>query len=171
MQGKVRLFGVALCAASMLCINASAEELKIGFLQAQRVLSVSAPAKAADERLKQEFSKREKDIAALGARFNAARAEYDKGAPVMAESERLRRQRDLAEMEREFLRKQREFNEDVDRRQNEERVALLMRARAVIKEIAEKEKYDLILIEEAVAHASPKVDITDKVINALNNAK
>ncbi|UZG46155.1 OmpH family outer membrane protein [Caldimonas thermodepolymerans] len=143
-----------------------AQEIKIGYVSSDRVLSQSAPAKAAEARLRQEFEPRESELADMAAKLKAASDKLDKDAPTLSESERARRQRELVDMEREFQRKRREYQEDISRRRSEELAAIIERANAVIKRIAEQEKYDLILQE--VVHASKRVDITDKVINALN---
>jgi outer membrane protein len=143
-----------------------AQELKIGYVNSDRVLRDAIPAKAAQAKLESEFSKREKDLADMANRLKAASEKLDKDAPTLAESERSRRQRDLVEQDREFQRKRREFQEDLSQRKNEELAAVVERANKVIKQIFESDKYDLIL-QEAV-FAGPKVDITDKVIKALN---
>ncbi len=156
--------GAALFALAM--GGASAQELKIGYVNSDRVLRDATPAKLAQTKLETEFSKREKDLADLGARLKAAGDKLDKDAPTLAEAERNRRQRDLVEQDREFQRRRREFQEDLNQRKNEELSAVVERANKVIKQIFESEKYDLIL-QEAV-FAGPKVDITDKVIKSLN---
>jgi outer membrane protein len=143
-----------------------AQELKIGYVNSDRVLREAVPAKAAQAKLESEFSKREKDVADLAARLKAAGDKLDKDAPTLGEAERGRRQRDLVEQDREFQRKRREFQEDLSQRKNEELASVVERANKVIKQIFETEKYDLIL-QEAV-FAGPKVDITEKVIKALN---
>ena len=143
-----------------------AQELKIGYVNSDRVLREAVPAKAAQAKLETEFSKREKDIADLAARLKTAGDKLDKEAPTLAEAERGRRQRDLVEQDREFQRKRREFQEDLSQRKNEELASVVERANKVIKQIFETEKYDLIL-QEAV-FAGPKIDITEKVIKALN---
>jgi outer membrane protein len=144
------------------------QELRIGYVNSDRVLRDAIPAKAAQAKLEAEFSKREKDLAEFANRLKAAGDKLDKDAPTLAETERGRRQRDLVEQDREFQRKRREFQEDVSQRKNEELASVVERANKVIKQIFETEKYDLIL-QEAV-FAGPKVDITDKVIKALNAA-
>jgi outer membrane protein len=148
---------------------AQAQELKIGYVNSERVMREAAPAKAAQAKLEAEFSKREKDLSELGARLKAAADKLEKDAPTLPESERTRRQRDLVEQDREFQRKRREFQEDLNQRKNEELAAVLERANKVIKQIFDQEKYDLIL-QDAV-HWSPRVDITKKVIDALNAGK
>ena len=163
-----RLF-VNVLAASLLAIaagNAKAEELKIGYVNSDRVLREANTAKAAQAKLEAEFSKRDKDIAELANKLKASSEKLDKEAPTLSESERSRRQRDLVEQDREFQRKRREFQEDLSQRKNEELSAVVDRANKVIKQIFESEKYDLIL-QEAV-FAGPKIDITDKVVKALN---
>ena len=143
-----------------------AQELRIGYVNSDRVLRDAVPAKASMAKLELEFSKREKDLAEFASRLKAAGDKLDKDAPTLSEAERNRRQRDLVEQDREFQRKRREFQEDLSQRKNEELASVVERANKVIKQIFETEKYDLIL-QEAV-FAGPKVDITDKVIKALN---
>ena len=146
--------------------GASAQELKIGYVNSDRVLRDAVPAKAAQAKLEAEFSKREKDLTDLANRLKSASDKLDKEAPTLAETERVRRQRELVDQDRELQRKRREFQEDLSQRKNEELGAVVERTNKVIKQIFETEKYDLIL-QEAVFW-SPKVDITDKVIKALN---
>jgi outer membrane protein len=147
-------------------IGGWAQELRIGYVNSDRVLRDAIPAKAAQAKLEVEFSKREKDLAEFANRLKAAGDKLDKDAPTLSETERSRRQRDLVEQDREFQRKRREFQEDLSQRKNEELASVVERANKVIKQIFETEKYDLIL-QEAV-FAGPKVDITEKVIKALN---
>jgi outer membrane protein len=155
-------------AAWMACaaVASEAQELRIGYVNSDRVLRDANPAKAAQAKLETEFSKREKDLAEFANRLKAAGDKLDKDAPTLSETERSRRQRDLVEQDREFQRKRREFQEDLTQRKNEELASVVERANKVIKQIFETEKYDLIL-QEAV-FAGPKIDITDKVIKALN---
>ena len=161
---------IKLLSASMLValvsVGAQAQELKIGYVNRDRVMSETNLFKAADAKFKAEFAKREKELQELDAKLKAAAERMDKDAPTLNEAERGRRQRDLVEQDREFQRKRRAFQEDVAQRQQEEIAVLFERASKVIKQIFETDKYDLIL-QEAV-FAGPRVDITDKVIKALN---
>ena len=93
----------------------------------------------------------------------------EKNAVTMAESERRSKEKEFGDLSREFQRKQREFREDLNLRQNEENAAIIERANKSIKQIAESEKYDLIL--QDVVWVSPKLDITDKVIKSLSDGK
>lgn len=165
------LFSKALVAAAVACaaMAAQAQELKIGYVNSDRVLREAAPAKAAQAKLESEFSKREKEVTDAANRLKAAGDKFEKDAPTLSEAERGRRQRDLVEQDREFQRKRREFQEDLNQRKNEELAAVVERANRVIKSIFENEKYDLI-VQEAV-FASARLDITDKVIKALNAQK
>jgi outer membrane protein len=149
-------------------LGALAEDLKIGYVNSERVLREAVPAKAAQAKLETEFSKREKELQEVAARLKAAADKLEKEGPTLAEAERTRRQRDLVEQDREFQRKRREFQEDLNQRKNEELSTVVERANKVIKQIFETEKYDLIL-QEAV-FAGPRVDITEKVIKALNGS-
>lgn len=155
----------ALVIAASLPAHALAQELKVGFVSTEKIFRDAAPAKAATAKLEQEFSKRDKDLQELAAKVKAAAERLDKEGPVLSESERAKRQRELTEMDRDFQRRQREFREDLNQRRNEELAVVLEKANRVIKQIAEAEKYDLVL-QEAV-YFSPRIDITDKVLKAL----
>lgn len=156
-------------AALSLVVGVSAQELKIGYVNSERVLREAVPAKAAQAKLEAEFKKRETELAEQGGRLRAAMEKLEKEGPTLAESERTRRQRDLADQDRDFQRKRRELLEDLNQRKNEELAAVVERANRVIKQIFEQEKYDLILQE--VIFAGPRVDITKKVVDALNAGK
>jgi len=152
-------------AAVMVSAAAQAQELKVGYVNIDRVLRDAAPAKAAQSKLEQEFNRREKELNEAAQRLKTASDRFEKDAPTLAETERSRRQRDLVEQDREIKRKSREFQEDLSQRKNEELAGVLDRANKVVKQIFDQEKYDLIL-QEAV-FASPRLDITDRVIKAL----
>jgi len=160
---------VAAAALSFVAIGANAQELKIGYVNSERVLREAAPAKAAQAKLEAEFKKRETEMNDQAGRVRAAMEKLEKEGPTLAESERGRRQRELAEQQRDFERKRRELQEDLNQRKNEELSAVVERANKVIKQIFEQEKYDLILQE--VIFAGPRVDITKKVIDAMNAGK
>jgi outer membrane protein len=157
---------VALAGLLAVSLAVSAQELKIGYVNSDRVLREAAPAKAAQAKLEGEFSRREKELADMANRLKAAGEKLDKDGPTLSETDRGRRQREVVEQQREFERKRREFQEDLAQRKNEELAAVVERANKVIRQIFESEKYDLIL-QEAV-FAGPKIDITEKVIKALN---
>jgi outer membrane protein len=166
-----KLLQSAALAASMMVATAAvqAQELKIGFVNSERVLREANLAKAAQAKLEAEFGKREKDMRDLEAKLRGAAEKLEKDAPTLSEAERTRRQRDLVEQDRDLQRRKREWQEDLNQRKNEELSAVVDKANKVIKQIFDSEKYDLIL-QDAI-HFSPRVDITKKVIDTLNAQK
>lgn len=157
-----------MAAASIFSIAcAQAQELKIGFVSTERIFREATPAKTAQVKIEQEFSKREKELQDLAARIKTLSDKLDKDAAILSESERGKRQRDLTDLDKDFQRKQREFREDLNQRRNEELATVLERTNKVIKQIAEAEKYDIVF-QEAV-YISPRIDITEKVLKALNS--
>jgi outer membrane protein len=156
-------------ASGLVAGAAIAQDFRIGFVNTERIFREANQAKAAQTKLEQEFSRREKEVQGLGASLKAASDKFEREAPTLPESQRVIRQRQLVDMDREFQRKQREFQEDLNLRKNEELQQVLERANRVIKQVAEAEKYDLV-IQEAV-YINPKHDITDKVLAGLNNLK
>ena len=149
--------------------QAQAEDFRVGFVNTDRIFREANTAKAAQTKLEQEFSRREKDLNDMGVALKGASERFEREAPTLSETQRAQRQKALIDQDREFQRKRREFQEDLNARKNEELQQVLERANRVVRQVAEQEKYDLIL-QEAV-YINPKHDITDKVIKALNAAK
>jgi outer membrane protein len=147
---------------------ASAQELKIGIVNTDRIFREANTAKAAQAKLEQEFSKREKELVDLGNNLKTASERFEREAPTLSESQRNLRQRQLTDQDRDFQRKRREFQEDLNTRKNEEQQVVIERANRAVRQVAEAEKYDVIF-QEAV-YFNPKHDITDKVIRSLNTS-
>lgn len=171
MKSLSRHLSLALLMGSLVAavpVHAQAEEFKAGFINTDRIFREASTAKAAQTRLEQEFSRRDKELIDQGNNLKTASEKFEREAPTMAESQRTIRQRQLVDQDRDFQRKRREFQEDLNARKNEELAAVLERANKVVKQLAEQEKYDVIL-DQAV-YINPKHDITDKVLKALNAA-
>ena len=160
---------VALIASLPVSYASAVEQLKVGYVNTQRLFRDAPAAVRAAKRIEQEFTKRDQDLQRLAKQVQALQETLEKNGLTMAESERRTKEKDLAELSREFQRKQREFREDLNLRQNEENAAIIEKANKAIKQLAENEKYDLIV--QDVVWVSPRLDITDKVIKALSEAK
>jgi len=150
--------------------TAMAEDYKIGFVNTEKLFREAAHAKRAQQKLEKEFSARDADLQKLSKQVQNLQTVLDKDGATMTESTRRDRERELANLSRDLQRQQREFREDLNLRRNEELSSLQERANKVIQEIAENEKFDLIL-QEPVVYASKRIDITDKVIKALDASK
>jgi len=148
--------------------STSAQELKIGIVNLDRIFREANSAKSAQTKLEQEFGKREKDLNDVGTQLKTLSDKYEREAPTLSETQRTTRQKQLVDQDRDFQRKRREFQEDLNARKNEELQQVIERANRVVKALAEAEKYDLI-VQEAV-YVNPKHDITDKVLKSLNAA-
>ena len=155
-------------AAFLMFLNgfaALAQELKIGFVSTERVFREAVPAVKALQKLEKEFAPREAQIKKVGEQARAIQVQLEKEGMTMSATQRRDRETELGRLSRERQRLEREFREELNLRKNEELAAVLESANKAIKEIAEKENFDLIL-QEAV-YRSPRMDITDKVIEAL----
>jgi outer membrane protein len=155
--------------AGLMAFAAQAQDFRVGFVNTDRIFREANTAKAAQAKLEQEFSRREKELNDIGTNLKSLSDKFEREAPTLAEAQRTLRQKQLVDQDREFQRKRREFQEDLNARKNEELQQVLERANKVVKQVAEAEKYDVVL-QEAV-YINPKHDITDKVIKALNAAK
>jgi outer membrane protein len=161
----------ALLLACVSSLSVSAQELKIGYVNSERVLREAEPAKRAQAKLEAEFGKREKDLNDQNAALRAQAEKLDKDSPTLSEAEKTRRQRELVELDRDLQRKHREFQEDLTQRKNEELSSVAERANRTIKAIGDAEHYDVILQDQLVIYFSNRVDLTKKVIDALNASK
>jgi outer membrane protein len=163
---------VQLIAATLLAAAGSASlaqaDGKIGFVNLDRILRDAAPAVRAQKKLEAEFQKREQELARTAESLKRMQEALEKNAMTMSDSDRVKREREFQETSREFQRKQRELREDFNQRRNEELSGILERANRAVRQIAEAEKFDIIF-QEAV-FASSRIDITDKVIRALDDS-
>lgn len=146
-----------------------AAELKIGFVDQERITRESAPADRASKQLEKEFAPRAQEMQRREAQIKTMQGQLEKDAMTMSESDRRSKEQELGRLTLDFQRMQREYREDLNLRRNQELGALFERANRVIKQIAEAEKYDLIL-QEAV-YRNPRIDITDRVLKALSESK
>lgn len=162
------LFALALGLATA-AGSVSAQEFKIGFINTDRIFRDANSAKAAQTKLEQEFSRREKELTDQGNQLKVISDKLDKESPTLSEAQRTARQKQVIDQDRDFQRKRREFQEDLNLRKNEELQAVLERANKVVKQVAEAEKYDVVL--QDVVYVNPKHDITEKVLKVLNAAK
>ena len=148
---------------------AGAADIKIGFVDVERIRRESAPAERASKQLEREFAPRDQELKQRAAQIKALQAQVEKDAVTMSESDRRSKEQELSRMSVDFQRMQREYREDLNMRRNQELASLFERADRVIKQIADAEKYDLI-VQEAVFR-SPRIDITDRVLKALADGK
>jgi outer membrane protein len=169
MLKKSLFFGIA--GMAMLCAGAvaTAAELKIGFIDQERITRESAPAERASKQLEKEFAPRAQELQRREAQIKSLQGQLEKDAMTMSESDRRAKEQELGRLSLDFQRMQREYREDLNLRRNQELGALFERANRIIRQIAEAEKYDIIF-QEAV-YRNPKIDITDKVLKALADSK
>lgn len=161
-----RLISLFCCA--LLMTSASAVELgRVGFVNADRVMRESAPALRVQKKIEKEFEKRDQELQRVAKQLQTMQDNLEKNSVTMAESDRRARDREFNDLNRDFQRRRREYLEDRNSRQNEEMAGVLDRANKAIKQVAETEKFDLI-VQEAV-YFNPRIDITDRVIKALSD--
>jgi outer membrane protein len=158
----------SLLAIAMSCAawsTAAAQAPRVGYVDGERIVHESAAAKAAETRLRSEFSRREQDLHDLTLRLQQATDRLEQDSAGLSQDERVRRQRELIDQDRDVRRRRREFQDDLARRKEQELAALLERASQIMKRIGEREGYDFIL-EQGQFHSS-RIDLTDKVIKEL----
>ena len=156
------IMGLALVMGATL---STAADLKIGFIDPERINRESAPAERASKQLEKEFAPRAQELQRREGQIKTLQGQLERDGMTMNESDRRTREQELTRLSVEFQRMQREYREDLNLRRNQELAGLLERANRIIRQIAEAEKFDLIL-QEAV-YRNPRIDITDRVLKAL----
>lgn len=159
------LLVLAIAAAVAAPPLAAQAENRIGFVNTARILRDAAPAVRAQKRIEAEFAKRDQELAKTAEQLKRMQDDLEKQGLTMQESQRRAKEREFGDLNRDFQRRQREFREDINQRRNEELAQVVEQANRVIRQIAEQEKYDIIF-QDAV-YANPRIDITDRVIKAL----
>ena len=159
------LFGAALLAANLGL--AQADEVKIGFVNAARVLEEAPQAEAARSQLEQEFSPRDKKLLASQKEVKDLEDKLTRDGAIMSESERHKLERDIIDRKRDLKREQEDFREDLNIRRNEAFEQLRKRVSEVIINLSKEQKFDLI-VSDGVVYASDRIDITDQVIKRLS---
>ncbi len=160
-------FALAIALAS----GPSLAQSRIGFVSLDRILQNASSAQRAQKKIEAEFSKRDQELGKLADQLKKMQENIDKNSVTMSESERGRREREFNDANRDFQRRQREFREDLQQRRNEELSSIIAKANEVIRKLAESEKLDVVFQQDQVVWASPRIDITDKVVKALDGAE
>jgi outer membrane protein len=143
-----------------------AAELKVGYVQVDKILQDAPQTAESGKKLEREFSPRTQELDRMQKQIKDLQTSLDKESLTLSESARRDKERDLSNLKIEFQRKQRELREDVNLRKNEELSLLQDRINKAVTTVSEAEGYDLV-VYGGVAYASKKVDITDKVLKAL----
>jgi outer membrane protein len=165
MQRLLRLMALSLLLAGAALPAVAQTESRIGFVNTARILRDAVPAVRAQKKIEAEFAKRDQELAKVAEQLKRMQDELDRQGVTLPESQRHAKEREFNDLNRDFQRRQREFREDLNQRRNEELAQVVEQANRVIRQIAEQEKYDIIF-QDAV-YANPRIDITDRVIRAL----
>lgn len=149
----------------LLASSLAMADMKIGFVNTERVFREAPIAIAAQKKLEKEFAPRDAELQKMAKQARDLQSQLEKGSAMLSDNDRRNKERDLANINREYQRILREFREDLNVRRNEELTKVQDRARKAIQSYGEAEKYDVIL-EDAI-YFSPKIDITDHIIHML----
>jgi len=146
--------------------NLFAADLKIGYVQVDKILQEAPQTAESGKKLEKEFSPRSAELDKMQKQIRDLESSLDKEGVTMSETDRRSKERDASNQKIEFQRKQRELREDINLRKNEELASLQDRINKAVQTVSETESYDLV-VYGGVAYASKKIDITDKVLKLL----
>lgn len=146
--------------------SAQSAELKVGYVQVDKILQEAPQTAESGKKLEREFNPRSQELDRMAKQIKDLESVLDKEGLTISEAERRSKERDVQNIKIEFQRKQRELREDINLRKNEELGALQDRINKAVQSVSEAEGYDLV-VYSGVAYASKKIDITDKVLKTL----
>jgi len=152
--------------AAMALPGVASAELKIGVVNAIKILEGAPQAEAARKQLEKEFASRDRDLVARQKTIKEMEDRLAREGATMSEAEARKLERDIVSKRRDLKRDQDEFREDVNLRRNEEFGKIQKEIVQSIQDVAKSEGYDLIL-GEGVIYASDKTDITNAVLERL----
>jgi outer membrane protein len=160
------LKGLLLSSLILSSYTLNAAELKIGYVQVEKILQDAPQTTESSKKLEKEFAPRSQELEKMQKQIRDLETALDKDSLTMSETDRKNKERDVSNIKIEFQRKQRELREDVTLRKNEELAALQDRINKAVTSVSETEGFDLV-VYSGVAYASKKIDITDKVLKSL----
>ncbi len=163
---RINLKALFIAGLATLSLNLHAAELKVGYVQVDKILQEAPQTAESGKKLEREFSPRSQELDKMQKQIRDIEATLDKEGVTLSESERRSKERDVSNLKIEFQRKQRELREDINLRKNEELSSLQDRINKAVQTVSETEGYDLV-VYGGVAFASKKIDITDKVLKLL----
>lgn len=164
-----KLYTAKMLVACILVFSAvmvQAQEIKIGAVNAVRILENSPQAQAAREKIQTEFAPRDHKLVEEQKKVKALEDKLAKDGAIMSEAERSNLERDIIQLKRDIKRAQDEFRDDLNFRRNEEFGEIQKAILTAIQTVAKNLGYDIVL-GEGVIYASQEVDISDQVIEYL----
>lgn len=163
MKSWIKIYLLVVC---LIFALPAAAELRVGYVQVDKILQEAPQTAESGKKLEKEFSPRSQELDRLAKQIKDQESALDKDALTISENDRRNKERDIQNLKTEFQRKQRELREDISIRKNEELSLLQDRVNKAVQSVAEAEGYDLI-VYSGVAYAKKTIDITDKVLKAL----
>lgn len=152
--------------ALMLSFSAIATEVKVGYVQVDKLLQEAPQTAETGKKLEKEFSPRSMELDKLQKQIRDLENSLETNRSNTSDADKRMKERDITNMRLEFQRKQRELREDINLRKNEELAVLQDRINKAVQTVSESEGYDLV-VYSGVAYASKRIDITDKVLKLL----
>lgn len=151
---------------NLFLFNAYAAELKVGYVQVEKILQEAPQTAESGKKLEREFGPRSQELDKLSKQIKELESALEKDGLTITDAERRTKERDVQNFKVEFQRKQRELREDINLRKNEELTSLQDRINKAVQSVAKAENYDLVMYS-GVAYAADKIDLTDKVLKLL----
>ena len=145
-----------------------AADLKIGVVDYARLFEESPQAKVVRDGLQAEFGPRLQQLVSQDNALKAKGEKLQKDAATMTPDQRSKAEKDMRDAARELERKKGELQDDSNAKRQEEMNKLQRSLITEVREYAKSQSFDIVLAD-GVIYATPAVDITAQVLQALQS--
>ena len=159
---------LALSLCGIMVSQQASAEIKIGYVDFQKLMTEAPQVKSAMQALQNEFGPRQRELLAMQNDLKARDEKLAKEGAIMAEADRAKAEKALRDQQREFSRKGGEFQDDLSTRKNEEIGKVQRYLLEEIRTYSSAQGFDLVL-GEGVFYNKPQLDITAQVLEVLKS--
>lgn len=147
--------------------HAFADDIKVGVVDLHAVFDKSPQPKKINDDLKKKFAPQEQKIkkAQEGVQSDIKKLQRDNS--VMTEAERKKLQEKILKNREELQQMTIDFQQKAAAEQGKAMQKLLDQIKAAIKQVAAKDKLNLVLQSESAPYYDDKLDVTDQVVSVL----
>jgi outer membrane protein len=145
------------------------ERIKIGFIDIQRIIAESQAGKKAKDRFQAQVKKAEADVQKERQDLERLKGDLDKKGPLLKEEERRNLEADFQKRSVSLQRTMGDYQQDLQRKNNEMMAEILKELEQVVTEIGKAEKFTLILERSQILYSDQATDITSRVIEVYNS--
>lgn len=166
----MKRFGALLVALffSSLTANVFADSAKIGVVDLQKIMQTSSQMKTIQQKLEKEFKPRRDKLVASETALKSDMEKIKRDSAILSQNQKKDLEKKILAAQQQFERDGQQYQQELSTAHNEAMEGLYTKVRSAISKIAQDEKYDLIVQKDAAPFSIAALDVTEKVMKAIN---